>query len=319
VQFINGLFGADHPINSVVEYPTTEYISENLKKHLLDILIVVNKTYTYHLEAQIKDDKNMAVRMFEYGHAVGFHNKKIQENVIHIKFPEARVIYWETTKKTPDQETLVLEFPDGTTHKYQVKTFKYLSHSIKELEEERMVILLPFYLLKLRKRVIAAKTGEKRAKLAVELKDIIEKMMQSLESSEKRGLITTEDVRLISDHIDRLLSELYKNRYEEFKEADEMLQGALKTYSEIAAEQARLDERKLWQEARQKEQETWQKEQETWQKEQETWQRERKQMIENLTAMGMDKQNIAHAMNLSVDDVVKLSLKKDDETTSARD
>jgi hypothetical protein len=35
------------------------------------------------------------------------------------KFPEAWVIYWETTRKTPDQETLVLEFPDGSIHKYK--------------------------------------------------------------------------------------------------------------------------------------------------------------------------------------------------------
>jgi hypothetical protein len=40
-------------------------------------------------------------------------------SAISIKFPNARIIYWETTKKTPDEVTLTLSFPDGEYYHYE--------------------------------------------------------------------------------------------------------------------------------------------------------------------------------------------------------
>ena len=58
---------------------------------------------------------------------------------------------------------LSLEFPDGGSYDYAIKTLKFLDHGLKELEEKRLVILLPFYVLKLRKRVVSARSHERRA------------------------------------------------------------------------------------------------------------------------------------------------------------
>lgn len=168
VQFINGVFGADHSPDSKVEHLATEYISKDLKKKFLDILIAINSENLYHIEAQIDDDADMAIRLFEYGYAVALHSKSVEDGITRIKFPNARVIYWETSAKTPDVALLRLEFPDGSTHDYSAPSFKFLEHSIEELDQ--MVILLPFYILKLRKRVKAAKSSEERQELAEEMK-----------------------------------------------------------------------------------------------------------------------------------------------------
>ena len=94
VQFINGLFDAEHPLNSVVDYPSIENVSKKLRRLLSDMILVINGIHTYHLEAEIRYDANIAIRVFEYGFAEGLRTKEILEDgrKISVKFPSARVI-----------------------------------------------------------------------------------------------------------------------------------------------------------------------------------------------------------------------------------
>ena len=108
IQFINGLFGAEHPLDSTVEYPNTETVSRKLRKLHSDTIVIIGGVHVYHIEAEIGDDENIAVRVFEYGLAEALRTKTLSEggSKISIKFPNAKIIYWETTKKTPDEVTL---------------------------------------------------------------------------------------------------------------------------------------------------------------------------------------------------------------------
>ena len=151
VQFINGLFDTAYPVDSTVEYPSTETVTDDLTHVVSDMLILIGGKHLYHIEAQINNDENMALRVFNYGYLEGLKRKTIEDDLITIPFPAAKIIYWETTPKTPDTVTLRLQFPDGNHYDYGVDTFKFLDHSIQELEEKKMSILLPFYVLKLRK------------------------------------------------------------------------------------------------------------------------------------------------------------------------
>ncbi|MDR1193395.1 MAG: hypothetical protein LBK98_04365 [Peptococcaceae bacterium] len=241
VHFVNGLFGTDYSPDSVVDYPLTEYISASLRRQMLDVLLLINKTDLYHIEAQIDDDENMAIRVFDYGYAVGLRHKQSEGDIIHVKFPNARVIYWETSRETPDYVTLRLEFPDNTTHDYKVQSFKYLDHDLEYLEKQKMIILLPFYLLKYRKRVKASVT--KRAELAAEVKQLLEDTVRVTRRGALTGVITREDAGIIIDCVNHMFVELYGSQYKEFKGANEMLQGALVTSIDKAVEKTRLEER----------------------------------------------------------------------------
>jgi len=167
VQFINGLFEANHPLDSLVEYPNTENVSRKLRKLLSDMVIIINRVHAYHLEAEISDDENIVIRMFEYGLAEGLRTKTISDGgqKISVRFPNARIIYWETTERTPDEVTLSLEFSDGGSYDYVVKAFKFLDYGIKDLEEKKLALLLPFYVLKLRKRIVSTKNSALRVEL----------------------------------------------------------------------------------------------------------------------------------------------------------
>ena len=40
IQFINGLFDADHPLDGTVEYPNTEHVSHKLRRLMSDMIVI---------------------------------------------------------------------------------------------------------------------------------------------------------------------------------------------------------------------------------------------------------------------------------------
>ncbi|GHU47064.1 hypothetical protein FACS1894200_01830 [Spirochaetia bacterium] len=44
ISFINGLFRTNHPLDSVVAYPNTEFVSTHFKRIQSDLLITINGT-----------------------------------------------------------------------------------------------------------------------------------------------------------------------------------------------------------------------------------------------------------------------------------
>jgi hypothetical protein len=245
INFINGLFGTEHPLDSKVEYPNTEYVSKKLRRIVSDIVVVIGGVHVFHIEAEIGDDENIVIRVFEYGFMEGLRAKTVSKDgsVISMKFPSARIIYWETTKKTPDEVTLSLEFTDGGKFDYKVKTFKFLDHGVDELEHGKLAILLPFYVLKLRKQAVRARSSKRRAELAVEMKPILDKLVAAVDRAERTGSMNEADKRIVLEHMEQLYKELF-DQYTEFKEADVMLQERILTYSEVAALKAAKAARK---------------------------------------------------------------------------
>ncbi|MDR1732182.1 MAG: hypothetical protein LBR61_08855 [Synergistaceae bacterium] len=239
VQFINGLFGTSHPADSGVEYPNTESVSRNLRKRQSDMLVVIDGR-TYHLEAQIRDDENIALRVFEYGWREALRTKRASEDGwnFSLKFPRAKVIAWETTGKTPDAAVLTLEFSDGGRYDYQVEIFKFPDHDIEELEEKKLWLLLPFCLLKFRKRVTAARTSERRRELAVGTMELLNEMDAVVDRAIRSDLLSAADAGTVLEYAQDLFEELYGG-YSEFKEADDMFKEKAQTRSQIAARRGR--------------------------------------------------------------------------------
>jgi hypothetical protein len=132
---------------------------------------------------------------------------------------------------------LSLEFSDGGNYDYKVKAFKFLDHSVDELEKSKLAILLPFYVLKLRKQAVSAKTSERRAELAKEMKPMLDELVTAADRAERTGLMSEADKRIVLEHMDRLYRELFA-QYTEFKKVDVMLQDRILTYSEEAAKKA---------------------------------------------------------------------------------
>jgi hypothetical protein len=184
---------------------------------------------TVHLEAQIDDDLNIALRMFRYGYheAVG-KPEAGEDGNLTIRFPQARVLYWETTRRTPDKITLHVIFPDRSRHEFEVPAFKVLEHGIEELERKRLALLLPFYILKYRKAVKAAGSEAERLALVPEVEGTMKRLLDAAQGLREAGLLTEKDEEIILGEVELLYSKLYEP-YEGFREAKAMIDERIMT------------------------------------------------------------------------------------------
>jgi hypothetical protein len=206
ISFINGLFRKKYPPDSTVEFLTTETVSKKLKHLLNDTRILINGDI-YIIEAQIGFDGDMMVRVFEYAYFSGLSEKTFEDNVRTIEFPQAMVIYWEGKEEIPQKQVLRLKFPDGSWYNYEVETFEPLKHSVRTLEERGLAILLPFYILKLRKQVENAAAGLERKRLSGETLKLLDSLAEAVTHCETKGQIDEQDTVDILKDLERLYRE----------------------------------------------------------------------------------------------------------------
>ena len=159
INFINGIFEEDYPLDSELTYNWTESVDDKLKKTIADTIITINRTDSFHIEAQMyKDDNSIMLRMFDYGYN---HSKKRPEDIydddgircgVRLIFPKQIVIYLDSSKHIPDSYIITLVVEGGKEFSYSVPTIKFQDADMSEVIRKHMIILLPFKLLKIRER-----------------------------------------------------------------------------------------------------------------------------------------------------------------------
>ena len=233
IGLINGLFNEDFPPDSEITYNSTENVDSKLNRTVSDIIITIqvgDRVRRFHMESQINNDNTIVLRMFEYGFQDALRHQVVRGNKITLPFPAPVIIFLEHSKSTPDEVVLELDFGEHGKIEYTVPAMKFLTYSVEDLCKKKMVILLPFYLLKLRREVENAKRRKhKREETirqnAIELKKLIdEEILPAILENERQGNITHSD----AFEMLQLLSRLYEYLYggvEEFK--DEEVKGML--------------------------------------------------------------------------------------------
>ncbi|NCB93381.1 MAG: hypothetical protein EOM40_12615, partial [Clostridia bacterium] len=186
INLINGLFNTNYPPDAHIEYPNKEFVSMHLAKRFADVFLIIEGV-TYHLEAQMTDDEAIIVRIFEYGFHYSIDSRT--DNTV-LRFPEPIVIYLDTGSSAPKISTLTLDFGTQGTFSYQVKNFLYQEHEVSELNQKKMIILIPFQLLKLRKIIQKSPTKENFAALQKLIQDDI---LNSIKTNVQVGNITLDD------------------------------------------------------------------------------------------------------------------------------
>ncbi|MDD2957496.1 MAG: hypothetical protein PHE06_06520 [Lachnospiraceae bacterium] len=222
INLINGLFGTNYPPDSIVDYPNREYVSKLLSKRLADVMVVI-QGIPYHLEAQMKWDGSIIMRVFEYG----FHQAMSlwQEESV-FQFPEPVVIYLDSVSEIPEKSILTIQFGFQGTFQYEVKNFVYQEHELLELNQKKMIVLIPFQLLKL-KKIVEKPPAEENLEALQKLvqRDII----GSIKANLQVGNITSDDANQLLELTSQLYEHIYQH-YEELGGYDDMkplLDGAL--------------------------------------------------------------------------------------------
>ncbi|MCL2281859.1 MAG: hypothetical protein FWC26_00905 [Fibromonadales bacterium] len=228
VHLINSIHKKSYPLQTTsVKFEPTEHIKKILKsgklqKIVSDIVVTLSGQGfkdTYLIEAQIKDDAGMVLRIFNYSVQIAVAGKTISDDgsCMEIDMPAPTLLYFEESK-TKDIVSIKMKFPDGESVLYNVPTLKILEHSVSELEG--MALLLPFFVLKIRKELKKRNTdSKKRKRLSKELDGYVADIVRSLKESKKNNYINEEDLALLLNKLYHMSSELY-GKYEEFVEVD---------------------------------------------------------------------------------------------------
>ncbi len=212
---INGFFDTDYPPESIITYNWTEFQDESLRRTLADTIITINGTHSYHIEAQITEEAEIVFRVFDYSYSHAKNHASNSRAGCELIFPEPKIIYLCSTKHTPDVYTLTLNFGSHGHFTYQVTTFKFLETSLAELNRKKMIILIPFQLLRLQDTL-----SKKRSKDNLEeLKSLIQNdIIGSIETNLTLGNITMED----AIRLRRLTHQLYDHIYSHYEEMEEI-------------------------------------------------------------------------------------------------
>ena len=208
VNFINGIFNKNFPTDSKLTYNWTENIKNSLEKTIADTIITVNDTEKFHAEVQINRDNTISLRVFDYGYQDALKYKKVEKDRIILEFPQSKIIFLEHNSNTPDTVILELDFKNQGKFEYRIPAMKFLDYSIDDLNKHNLVILLPLYLLKLRKEIEKEQSTENALKLKALINDGI---IKSIEDNEKAGNITHDDTIILIGLLEKLYNHLYGN------------------------------------------------------------------------------------------------------------
>ncbi len=225
INLINGLFGTDYPTDSKITYNWTEFEDDTLRKTLADTILTINDVYNYHIEAQMENDSDIIFRVFEYGFQHANRGRSTVDDNHILKFPEPKIIYLYSEKRVPEKYGLHLDFGTQGSFDYQVSTLDLLNISAKELNEKKMILLIPFHLLKLRRLLAKARTSDN----IEQLRNLMEHdILGSIETNLELGNISPDDSRRLFSLTRELLNHLY-TKYPETEEVRSMYDQALIT------------------------------------------------------------------------------------------
>jgi predicted transposase/invertase (TIGR01784 family) len=149
--------------------------------------------------------------------------------------PAPAVIFWESSK-SKDIVSIRIRFPNKRVVVYKVPVFKVLEHSISELEG--MALLLPFYILKIRKELRRkSMDSAKRKALSKELESYVIEIDKILKRCKENSYITSRDAAMLFRRLLYMNMELY-GQYPEFKEVDMTLKDLADTDMDEAIDKA---------------------------------------------------------------------------------
>ena len=228
IHLINRLFRKKYPPDTIVEVrEPKELTTENPKSGDLgemftDMVVILShgdRKDTYLIEAQIKDDSEIMLRIFNYSVHIAMKGKTVSEDGSRmvIDMPAPAVIYFETSK-TKNFLSIEIRFPGKKSVVYKVPAFKVLEHKASELED--MALLLPFHLLKIREELKKSERDSmKRKKLSEKLKAHVDEVCEALRRSQENCYITDKDAAMLQERMSSMHSKLY-GRYKEFRESN---------------------------------------------------------------------------------------------------
>ncbi len=216
INLINGLFDTNYPTDSKITYNWTEHENKDLKRTLADSILTINGRDSYHIEAQMTEDEEIVFRFIEYGFGHAFKNRIFIDGGERMVFPRPCILYLDEGKKDklPDEYTLIMQFENQGEFAYKVPVVKLQNISTEEINNKKLIALLPFKLLKLRKKIAKLRTKENLEELQ---KLVVDDIIIAIERNAEVGNISPTDALDLIE----ITTKLYMKIYSKYKELED--------------------------------------------------------------------------------------------------
>ena len=200
IPLINEVFDTDYPLDEEVVQLRNEH-QKNKDSITTDSFIRIRNTM-YHIECQSVNDHTMAIRMFEYDAMIAIENAVAKEKGIYKVFmPKSCVLYVRANETTPKDHQVIVVFPDGNEHTYQIPCIRCDEYSVEEIFTKKLLFFLPYYMA--RYQNLKAADNRKIQLLLDEVQDISDRLSAVAEDDQKKRLVMdlTKLIVQLSDYI----------------------------------------------------------------------------------------------------------------------
>lgn len=203
VPFINEAFDRSYPHDMPVIQFSNEH--EGPGGSIISDSVFRLGDKIYHIECQSTPDADMVVRMVEYDFAIALEGALAAGAPYEMDFPESCVLFLRHMQSTPDALEMKVNLPDSTSFTYTARVVKAQQFSSDDLFEKRLLLLLPYYLMRYEKALGEIAADDVRtAQLIAECSDL-RTGLELLTLSEGESLLYEELTELIIRISDYLL------------------------------------------------------------------------------------------------------------------
>lgn len=264
LPLIKEIFRKEYPIGTNIKMLSTEYVVSKVYEHRekriesvrSDLLIQVGSKDIYHMECQMKQGGDIAIRMLEYDMNIALVHglewveiAKASNTYKHrLKFPKSAILYLDNTKNTPDAESCVIVFPDETEYEYRIPILKIQDYTPEMIEEKNLNILLPFLPIRFKRKfesilktmdspIRFEKARKKMEALKKDLTKLVANCIIIINREEENGTLSSSTGADIVELIGKTCDYLFSKEPELLREVHEIMEPAIKLLSEELKEQ----------------------------------------------------------------------------------
>ena len=157
IPLINKVFHTSYSKNATVELLSDVHhdaISDKMQLKVTDAFFRISEngiSKVYHLECQSNGDASMIVRIMEYDFMIAID--QLSNDICSgcyesdLTLPQTTVLYLRHPKEMPDEFKVNIHY-DGQVLKYKAPIVKVQTISLKEIIEDELFFLFPFYLMR---------------------------------------------------------------------------------------------------------------------------------------------------------------------------
>ncbi|MDE7249939.1 MAG: hypothetical protein K2N82_08645, partial [Lachnospiraceae bacterium] len=260
LPLIKEIFRKEYPVGINIKMLSTEYVvskvyeygEKRIESVRSDLLIQVGSKDIYHMECQMKQGGDIAIRMLEYDMNIALvHGLEWVEiaqagNTYkhRLKFPKSAIL----SKNTPDAESCVIVFPDETEYEYRIPILKIQKYTPEMIEEKNLNILLPFLPIRFKRKfesilktkdnpIQFEKTLEKMEALKKDLTKLVADCIIIINREEENGTLSNATGADIVELMGKTCEYLFSKEPELLREVHEIMEPAIKLFSEELKEQ----------------------------------------------------------------------------------